>query len=303
MRLDGLVQAPEFISVQAPQLAATTQEQLTITRLAANGARVRKGDVLVEFDRQTQDRKARETRAECDELDRQIGKKRADLAEQDAKNATKLADATRKLALARLEMLKNDMLPRLEAQKNALTLEAADGTIAQLRHALAFTHIAAELDIQILQARLDQLDIVARHAEQNAQHMAIESSVAGLVVYQQIWRGGQYGDPQEGLEVEPGTTLLVVVNPKTLRVRARVNQADMRKLRAGISAIVRLDAYPGRTYGARLVQVDPIATTSQFSDRVRVFTAIFAIQQADAALMPDLSAAVDVEFDDTLASN
>ncbi len=264
---------------------------------------MRKGDVLVEFDRQQQERKARQKRAECDELDRQIGRKRADLAEQDAKDATKLADAVRKLALARLEMLKNDMLPRLEAQKNALTLEAADSTIAQMRRALACKHAAADLDIQILQAHRDQLDIVARHAEQNAQHMFIKSSVPGLMMYQQMWRGGQFGDPQEGLEVDPGTTLLVVVNPKTLRVRARVNQADLRKLRAGLSATVRLDAYPDRTYGAHLVQVDPIATTSQYSDRVRVFTAIFAIQQTDAALMPDLSAAVDVEFEETLASN
>ncbi len=90
--------------------------------------------------------------------------------------------------------------------------------------------------------------------------MTIKSSVAGLVVYQQMRRSGQVGDPQEGLEVVPGTTLLVVVNPKTLRVRARVNQADMKKLRAGIFATVQLDAYPDRTYGARLVQVDSIAT-------------------------------------------
>ncbi len=47
-------------------------------------------------------------------------------------------------------MLKN-MLPRLDVEKNKLTLAAAEGTIEQLRRTLAFKHAAADLDIQILQ--------------------------------------------------------------------------------------------------------------------------------------------------------
>jgi len=89
--------------------------------------------------------------------------------------------------------------------------------------------------------------------------------------------------------------VLVVVNPKTMRVRARVNQVDWKTLRAGMSATVRLDAYPDRRYRARLAHITPIAATSQFSDRVHTFTALLTIDDTDEVLTPDLSASVEIE--------
>jgi HlyD family secretion protein len=295
LRLDGIVEAVEFVPIQAPKIAGETGSQLTITHLLPNSMRVRQGDLLVSFDPQQQREAARKKAAEADDLASQIGRKRVDLGAQDEKDASTLRKAMSDLALARLEILKNDMLPRLEVEKNRLALDAAEGTISHLREALALKHAAADLDIGILEARRDQLAAVARHAEQNAERMALRSPISGLVVYQPMWRGGQYGDPQEGLEVWPGRTVLIVVNPKTKRVRARVNQVDVQFLRVGMGASVRLDAYSYRTYRARLVEVTPVAITSQFSDRVRVFTALFTIDHADAALTPDLSASVEIE--------
>jgi multidrug efflux pump subunit AcrA (membrane-fusion protein) len=112
-----------------------------------------------------------------------------------------------------------------------------------------------------------------------------------------LWRGGQMGEPQEGLEMWPGSALLDVVGSKAMRVRAKVNQADIDQLKTGLFAGVRLDAYPGKTYRARLDQLSPVAVPSSFSNKVRVFNAIFTIDGADPTLTPDLSAAVDVELE------
>jgi hypothetical protein len=81
-----------------------------------------------------------------------------------------------------------------------------------------------------------------------------------------------------------------------MRVRARVNQVDIGALRTGLFATVRLDANPGKTYRARLAQLTRVAVTSRFSDRVRVFTAVFTIEGRDPP-PPNLSAAVDVELE------
>jgi multidrug resistance efflux pump len=126
--------------------------------------------------------------------------------------------------------------------------------------------------------------------------MSVRSPIDGLVVYRQLWRGGQMGEPQEGLEMWPGSALIDVVGSKAMRVRAKVNQADIMLLKTGLAANVTLDAYPTKTYRARLDQLTPVAVASSFSNKVRNFTAIFTIDDTDPMLTPDLSAAVDVEL-------
>jgi HlyD family secretion protein len=296
LRLNGLIEAVESVTVQAPRLAGGGQS-LVITKLAPKGAHVGKGDLVIEFDRQQQLRNAIDRKADWQDLEEQIKKKRADLVAQDAKDATALKKAESALTLAKLDLLKNDMIPRIEAEKNQLSLEAAEATVKQLRKTLALKRVSAVDDIRILEVRRDRLAIVVRQAEQNAERMSVRSAVDGLVVYRQLWRGGQMGEPQEGLEMWPGNALIDVVGSKAMRVRVKVNQADINQLKTGLLASVRLDAYPANTYQARLDQLSPVAIPSNFSNKLRAFIAVFTIDQADTALTPDLSAAVDVEID------
>jgi len=74
-----------------------------------------------------------------------------------------------------------------------------------------------------------------------------------------------------------------------------VNEPDGVLLsRPGASAIVRLDAYPGAVFHAVLESASPVASTSLESP-VKFFLARFRILDKDPRLLPDLSAAVEVE--------
>jgi HlyD family secretion protein len=210
LRLDGLIEAAVSVPVLAPELAGLSADQIVITRLAPNGIRVRQGDLLVEFDRQAQDRSADDKRAEWQDLVAQIDKKRAELSEQDAKDLTAVDKAESDAALARLETSKNEMLPRIDRDKNQLAWETATATRGYLRESLARKHAASDLAIRILEVRAEQLASVARQAARNAARMTVQSPIAGLVVYRPQWRTGQFRDPETGLEVWPGTAVLDV---------------------------------------------------------------------------------------------
>jgi HlyD family secretion protein len=132
------------------------------------------------------------------------------------------------------------------------------------------------------------------HATGNAEKMVVRSPLDGLVVLKSIWKGDSMGEPQEGEEMWPGAAVLEVVGPSSMRVRVRVNQADLEGLRVGQLARVTLDAYPGKSYPARLTQISPLAVPGSFSNKVRTFIALFGIEGSDSQLAPDLSAAVDV---------
>jgi len=59
---------------------------------------------------------------------------------------------------------------------------------------------------------------------------------------------------------------------------------------------IGLDAYPDLFFSGRLDGVARVATVSMFSSKTRTFAVLFSVNGADQRLLPDLSAAVDVEI-------
>jgi len=101
---------------------------------------------------------------------------------------------------------------------------------------------------------------------------------------------------QEGDEIRAGLPFMQVVDPSRMQVRSRINQADIRDLQLGEAVKIGLDAYPELTFPGRVDGIAAVGQTSGFSQKVHSFTAVFAIEGADPKLLPDLSAAVDVEL-------
>ena len=104
------------------------------------------------------------------------------------------------------------------------------------------------------------------------------------------------GTVQPGDQVRPGVPFLQVVDPSQMEVRVELNQVDLLKVPLGQSAQMHLDAYPGMSLPARLEEISPLGHPGQFTEVVRSFTARFSIQGTDRRLLPDLSAALDLDL-------
>jgi hypothetical protein len=87
-----------------------------------------------------------------------------------------------------------------------------------------------------------------------------------------------------------------VVDPSVMQVRVLANQQDFLGLHIGQPARVHLDAYPELVFSGKVEEMAPIGRSGDFSSTLRTFTVIFSLAGNDAKLMPDLSAAVDVDL-------
>jgi len=294
VRVTGTVMAIRSTVISAPRLSGPNTASLVITRLVPGGASVTRGSLLVEFDRQQQLSNAFDRRAEYLDLEEQIRKKRAEQSAARAKDETELTQSENDASRARLEMLKNEMLPSIEAEKNTQRLEEAEAKLAQLRNTFRLKRRAAEADLRILEIRRDRAKNAMEHAERNAERMAIASPLDGMAVLKSIWKGNQLAEVQEGEEVRAGVPIVEVVDPAGMQVRAQVNQADISHLQVGQTAGVRLDAYPDLVFNGRVEQVSPLGVVSTLNPKVRTFVALVSIAGSHPTLMPDLTAAVDV---------
>jgi multidrug efflux pump subunit AcrA (membrane-fusion protein) len=294
--LSGTVEAVQATTVSTPRLAGQNIPSLVITSLIRAGSIVKPGDLLVEFDRQDQLKNALDRKVELNDLEQQIRKKEAEGRAARTKDETEIQQAETALTRAELEMAKNEMLSRIQVEKNGQTLEEAKAKLQQLRTTFDLKRNAAEADLRILQIRRDRAENAMKQAESNAGKMSIVSPIGGMAVLRSIWKGNNMAEVQEGEEVRSGVPIVDVVNPDTMRVRAKVNQADINDLRVGQTVRMGLDAYPDLSFSGTVTQISPLASSSVLSNTVRTFVVIVAIHGSHPKLMPDLTASLDVEL-------
>ena len=177
-------------------------------------------------------------------------------------------------------------------------MEEAQAKQKQLKATFDLKRRAEQAELRILEIQRDRAFKAMKSAEDNATRMVVKSPIPGMAVLRMVWRpaGGQV-EIQEGEEARPGMPIMQVVDPAAMQVRVKVNQADVHILQVGQPARITLDAYPELQFYGRVEQVTPVGTTSMLTTRVRNFVAIVSIQGSHPKLLPDLSAAVDVELE------
>jgi HlyD family secretion protein len=296
VRLTGSTEAVRSRSILAPRLAGAQLNSMVVTNLVPAGTRVHKGDLLVEFDRQAQIKDALDKKATYLGLVDQVAEKQAAELAARATDEDALHQAQDDLQKAQLEMGKNEILSRIDVEKNQETLEEAQQTLKQLQHTFELKRQAAAADIKTLEIQRDRARETMLYAQANAEEMSIRSPMDGVVVLNTVWLGGRMGQVQEGDEIRAGVPFMKVVDPSAMQVRVLVNQEDLLKLRMGQRAEIHLDAYPQMEFPGTLEELAPLGHSSDYSETVTEFTAIFTIQGTNPKLMPDLSAAVDVQL-------
>jgi multidrug resistance efflux pump len=269
---------------------------MVVTKLAPSGAHVKSGDLLVEFDPQAQMKDYLDKKSTYDNLVSQVAQKQTDEDIARAKDDTAMQQADDELKRSQLEIQRNEVVSRIDAEKNQEAVDEAQTTLKQLKETYQLKRAAALAGIRILEIQRDRAKDAMRYALGNAAKMTVHSPMAGVVVYNTIWLGGRMGTVQQGDQVRPGLPFLQVVDPSRMEVRVELNQVDLLKIHPGQQAQLHLDAYPGMTLPAVLDELSPLGHTGQFSELVRTFTARFSVQGSDPRLLPDLSAAMDINL-------
>jgi len=293
VRLAGTVQAVHFFTVQVPQITGENAK-VTLTRLIANGTRVKTGDLLAEFDRTQQLDNAREAQAKFDDLAHQVDQRLAQNRADAAKRESDLQKAEADLAKAELQLRKGPLLSEIDRLKNEAKAEDARAHVASLKKSNGFHDQADAAAVRILELQRDRQKVGLDRALSNAEKLQVHATLDGMVSLENVWRNNSMGKAQEGDQLYPGQPMIRLFDPSEMEVRAQVGEPDDVALTPGCRATVRLDAYPDLTFEARMISASPVAASAMGSP-IKTFSAIFRLEKSDPHLLPDLSAAVVLE--------
>src|SRR5581483_2837199 len=180
---------------------------------------------------------------------------KADQAAAKAADDSALHQAENDVNSAAFEVKRNEILSKIDAEKNNLAYEQAKATYEQLKKTFALKRQAAAAELKSLEIQRDRARDAMEYARKNTTRLKIHAPIDGTVVLNTIWKGGQMGEVQEGDEVRAGVPFMQVMNPASMQVRAKVNQAALGYVRPGQRVEIRLDAYPALVRPGRLDRV------------------------------------------------
>ncbi len=271
---------------------------LVLQKLAKPGAHVKKGDVVAEFDRQNMLLRLDDYRASVLQHEASVRRLKSDLEVQRKAHDQEIAKAKAALDKARLDLKTLPVLSDMDAVRAKLALEEAETKYRNLVAEAKLVETSIQAQIRDDELDLEQARIELKRAEANADRMIIRAPIDGLTVMQQIPRGPELVQVQEGDQLWPGIMFMSIVDTRSMVVNAMVNQADVERLRIGARARVRFDAYPDLVLPARVYSLGGIAKAGGMrGDFVKEIPVKLRLEATDPRVIPDLSVAADVVLD------
>jgi HlyD family secretion protein len=293
VRATGIIRALEWQMIRVPQISGSGV-RFTLTQVIPNGTKVSKGDILIEFDRVSLLDDERDAKAKLGDIGHQLDQQKAQVRSDDAKRLAAIRGAEADLAKALLELKKGPILSEIDRLKNESRAENAKLRVASLKKSDESRKAAGKATIRVLELKLERQRVTLERTQNNLDKLQIKAPQNGMVSLENTWHSGSMGPSREGDQVWPGVPLLRIFNPTRMVVEATVNESDASWLGKRVKAKLYLDAYPGAVFDASLENSSPVATGGMDSP-VRSFVAVFRIEQEDPRLLPDLSAALEID--------
>jgi len=265
-----------------------TQISGTIAELYADfNDRVEKGRLLARLDDSLLRTQLEQQQANVATAEANLNDDRAALASGKAnieKCRVDVLDKERKLKKTE-ELYRDSLVPSddLETAQAAL-----DASVAAQR-AVEAQQLSLEARLKADEARRNQSQAALRQAEVNLERTIIRSPISGTVVSRDVDLGQTVA-----ASLSAPTLFTIAGDLSKMQVHTSIDEADVGKIRAGMSANFTVDAYPGQVFHATVSQVRLAPTVVQ---NVVTYSAILDVANPEMKLKPGMTAGVKILID------
>jgi HlyD family secretion protein len=255
---NGKVQAQKKVDI-----SATVPGQ--VTHLAVNeGDRVRKGQLLLQIDPANPKAAAEGNEASLRALLRDAESARATL--EQARSDFRRAEANHRAGI----------VPEADFDKARTTLATAESTVQAADH-------------HVQQARASLVG-----AQDALSKTTVRAPMDGIVTAKRVEEGEV---AVVGVLNQPGTVLLTISDMSVVEAEVEVDETSIPSVKLGQEALVRIDAYPNRSFGGVVTEVgsSPILKAAGNNPNEAIkFKVKIQLKEPPAGIRPGLSVQADV---------
>lgn len=289
--MTGTLQAVSSDEMKVPR---TSQRRVTIQRLVDDGAEVREGDLLVEFDNTNFATELEEKRTAVIRAEQALAEAvaQAEAAMIEAQVAVRRAEIG--LEKARLDATVPDGLRSdLEDQEARLAVERAKTALDKAEADLVAARSAKTSDVGIARENLASARSDLAEAEEGIERFRITAPRDGLaIVSSHPWEQRRY---EVGDTLWAGLPVVELPHLEVMRVEAFLPDVDDGLVAEGDLARCILDAYPDRVHQGRVTGVSSAARALSRDSLRRFFEVAVELDASDPEIMrPGMSVRVEI---------
>jgi len=267
----GELRASHTMMLSAPAVGG---DSLQLTRLARTGEPVKKGDVVFEFDPSEQQYKLEQNRSELLQAEQEITKAKADAVVLAAKDKVALLTDQYNVRRAELDVQKNELLSKIDGDKNNLALQQAKRVLAEEEKDIESHKASGQAATYLAQEKYNKAKLAMDQAQRNLEQMRVTSPMDGLVSIQKntnasggvFFTGMTLPDYHEGDQVQAGSPVAQVVDPQGMDLTAKIGEQDRSNVQEGQAVEVVFDALPGSMFHGKVKSVCGSSTQQFFSN-------------------------------------
>ena len=291
MLLTGELDAEDSVELLVPR---TDNWSIGIQWMIDDGARVKAGDKIVEFDNTAVVEKLLE-------LELTAIEKSIELDGEKAKTAVEVADKKFEVENQRTQVEKaeldatvpEELLSRREHQDFRLALARAKVEQTRAKEDLRSIRDGGRFEQQVKQIEFDKALRAYRAAEEQLDALTLKAPRDGVVVVGMHWeepRKLQVGD-----NIWSGMTAAKLPDLSQMIVEAQLSDVDDGRVLPGMKATCIVDAYPDTPLQGVVRGVNPVADTPDRQSTRRFFGVAIALEEVDTSkLRPGLSVKVEI---------
>jgi len=287
-------------TIEATQVEVSAKITARILeRLVNEGQPVERGQLLVRLDPEEWSAEARRAEAAVKTAEAQLrdllaGSRRQEIEQARAalRNATATREMTERDFRRMRELFARELISAQEVDRARQAHEVAVGNEQSARERLALLEAGPrEHEVEAARARVAEARAAFALAQTRLGETKLVSPITGLVLRK---------NAEAGETVNPGVSILTLMDPHDLWLRAYVPEADVGRIKIGQPATIAVDAYPGRRFQGT---VSEIGSEAEFTpknvqtkkERVTlVFRIKIAVRNPDGVLKPGMPADADI---------
>lgn len=296
LQVRGEVKAVRSVALTVP---TTGGGDLQIVELAKNGMAIKKGDVVVRFDPMTVQRTLNDRRSEFKQADEEILKTQAQFRIQQQQAQTDLTKARYDVRRAELDVVPHEFLSRMEREQKEIALKDAKTRLDEAERRIKALHDIERAELGSKIQKRDKARFDMELAERQLGGLEILAPVDGVVAIMPNWRSCcPPPDFKPGDRAWPGQIVAEVPDLSTLRVTAKLEEAERGRMQTGQEVVVRADAVPDKEMAGKIGDISALARVD-FSNwpPQRNFEMIVQLDQIDGRLRPGMNTTVRVAVD------
>jgi len=280
----GELQAVKASYLGMPRIDFIYGYNFKIIGLAEHGKNVKKGDPVIVIDPAQVQKYIIEKSESLENEIASANKLRAQITNGQQELKAQLKNEQSSFDIKKLGMDRSAFESPGIRKVMELDFRQAEIRLNKIKRNMALKPRIDSLDFRIQQIKVVQKENELKSAQYDLAKLTVTSPLDGIFVAEENWNTGQ--TIKIGDEVYLGNPVAMIPDIRTMKVKGKIMENDISKVKSGLDVIIRLDALPTVDFHGKISSLSRVCVKEEESN---VFRTEVMISESDLRLKPGMT--------------